>query len=438
MAIINTSFHSGSFGSSSGTSRPFQQPNNVSNPVDSMYDLVGPLGPTAKKVVNSSAFQLAYSVFSQETDKSWLHRLVAIPNSVQDATPTWVDDLGLSNSYNDKQDSNYQYCMEQISALLAEYQAWKNSLPVTQENQLAKVGYNSAITGEGLQSSSIPNVGVSSNPSQVPSSNPLSAFQALGSFILDGVSGFADVATKFANLRLARQNQSFTHKVTESQFISDINKYMRDNGISSSHPIKSLSDFNEQLVITDSGKDAISFESLFKNALTQNYYAPLLTAMHNDGYTNLDKYRYGFINDAPVFEGNVHGSVSSAVTDVVLKQYEMYKLEREWAIEQNKFSRDILNYQAGTDKFEMFSAEFQKKKDEYESRRDEMLNTMLENLFTQATEGDEDATLLLCKILSNYNYSDIDILKSDADYRDALNATNVVRTGVGAVGQLIP
>ena len=71
-------------------------------------------GTIADQVRKSNAYITAYEIFSQLSDKSWLNRLLAIPTSVQDAPSTWFDENGLSNKYQDKQNANYQYCIQQI------------------------------------------------------------------------------------------------------------------------------------------------------------------------------------------------------------------------------------------------------------------------------------------------------------------------------------
>ena len=426
--------------SSSGTpnSRPSIQTDNSPN----VYDYFpGKLGPTARAVVESLAFKQAYELFSKESDKTWLSRLLAIPNSVQDATNTWVDDLGLSNSYNDKQDANYQYCLEQINALLSEYHSWKNSLPVTQANQLAQIGVNSAITGQGLSGSEIPNVGVSSNPSSISSANPVEAFNAIGTFLMSGVNGFVDIATKFANLRLTKQKTLFDMAFTEKSFLRDINKYARDNGISFNKPLKSFSDFDD-LVITDSEKTAIETRTFFESALDTDFYRPLLTAMKYEN-GSISDFLKGYVNGAPYF-GNTYGSSPSAVTEVVKNQYELFKFQKQLSLENNKHNNEILKFSAESEEYKSLSAKHQAKIDELNKKKSELFDDTVNRLYELAQQGDMDATLLLCKILTSYNYSDIDILKnnaaiseSDANFRDAQNsigiASDVLDTATGFV-----
>ena len=443
--IQNSSFYQRTdYGSSSsGTSNPrtSNQPNQTDNS-SNVYDyFTGKLGPTARAVVDSLAFKQAYELFSNESDKTWLSRLLAIPNSVQDATNTWVDDLGLSNSYNDKQDANYQYCLEQINALLSEYHSWKNTLPVTQANQFAQIGYNSAITGEGLSGSEIRNVGVNSNPSSISSANPSDAFNYISSFLLNGVNGFVDIATKFANLNLTKAKTFSDIKFNETSFFRDINKYARDNGISFNKPLNSFSDL-EGLLITDPAKQSIETRTFFESALDTDFYRPMLTAMQKSG-GSINDFVFGYLNDTPYF-GNTRGSDSSAVSEVVLNQYELYKLQKQWDIENKKYNNEILKYSADSEEYKSYSAKHQSKIDEYNKQKAKLLDDLIDTLHNYAKQGDLDATLLLSKILSSYNYSDIDILKnnaiiteSDANFRDAQNsmglASDALDTATGIV-----
>lgn len=192
----------------------------------------------AEQVMNSPAYKSAHNILSQESDKSWLQRLEMIPYSVSDASSTFLDDFGLSNNFNDKQDANYQYCMEQISALMSEYQSWKNTLPITQVQQLSDAGINSAITGQGVNGSSIPNVGVGSNPSTLPSTN-------VGDFVGNMVDKFLNLSSgvlnwigKYNEISLNNRRFSYDQDVAFSQFVHELSK----DGIIIDSEIKSFHD----------------------------------------------------------------------------------------------------------------------------------------------------------------------------------------------------
>lgn len=176
------------------------------------------------QVINSPAYQSAYQVLSAESDKSWLQRLEMIPYSVDDANQTFFDKIGFSSNYEDKQDANYQYCMEQISALMAEYQSWRNSLPVTQVQQLADAGINSAITGANISGSSIPNVGVSSDPSRLQSTNVGEYVHNFVDRFLNLSSGVLDWIGKFNEISLNNSRFKYDQDSSFADFVSQLSK----------------------------------------------------------------------------------------------------------------------------------------------------------------------------------------------------------------------
>lgn len=192
----------------------------------------------AKKVMNSPAYRSAYEVLSKETDKSWLQRLEMIPYSVADASSTFLDELGLTNNRQDKQDANYQYCMQQISALMAEYQQWKNSLPVTQSQQFADAGVNSAITGQGLSSSDISTVGVSSDPSSVRSTNVADFVGVVVDKFLSASSGMLDWISKFNDISMQKRRFSYDQDSSFANFVKELS----DGGVVLPDNVKSFTD----------------------------------------------------------------------------------------------------------------------------------------------------------------------------------------------------
>lgn len=192
----------------------------------------------AEQVMNSPAYKSAYNILSQESDKSWLQRLEMIPYSVSDASKTFLDDFGLSNNFNDKQDANYQYCMEQISALMAEYQSWKNSLPTTQVQQLSDAGVNSAITGQGINGSSIPDVGTTINPSALQSTNVGDFVGHMVDRFLNLSSGVLDWIGKFNEISLANRRFSYDQESAFAEFVNELSK----DGIIIDREIKSFHD----------------------------------------------------------------------------------------------------------------------------------------------------------------------------------------------------
>ena len=173
------------------------------------------LSDTANKVIQSLPYRQAYELLSGASDPVWIQRLEAIPYSVDDANSTFFDDIGLSNKYEDKQNANYQYCMEQIQALVVEYQNWVNSLPKTQVQQFADAGINSAITGQGVTGSEINPQSVTSDPSSLSSTEPIDMIGTIGSLVFDGSNGILSALQTFnqigVNKETLRQSARSSH-----------------------------------------------------------------------------------------------------------------------------------------------------------------------------------------------------------------------------------
>lgn len=214
-------------------STPVRDSNSSPRPETAGYNSV-----IARQVINSPAYQSAYDVLSAEPDKSWLQRLEMIPYSVDDPEQTLLDNVGLSTAFQDKQDANYQYCMEQISALMSEYQTWKNTLPVTQVQQMADAGINSAITGANIQGSSIPNVGVSSDPSRLQSTNVGEYVHNFVDRFLNLSSGVLDWIGKFNEISLNNRRLKYDQDSSFADFVSHLSK----DGIVLPAEIKSFDD----------------------------------------------------------------------------------------------------------------------------------------------------------------------------------------------------
>ena len=116
---------------------------------------------------------------------------------------------------------------------------WSRSLPLCeiirlgkthclllQAQQFADAGINSAITGQGISSSSIPNTGVSTNPASLSSTNPGEFISSAASFILNATSGLSSVVNSFGNLNLSKKRLQFD----KDNALIDFHKYARENG----------------------------------------------------------------------------------------------------------------------------------------------------------------------------------------------------------------
>lgn len=240
--------HRGASGTSSSVSRT---PGTYTSLVDPTspppgYDAeFNPGGPLADQVRNSQAYKTAYALFSQLAEKSWLNRLLAIPTSVQDASSSWFDEQGLSNKYNDKQSANYQYCIQQIQNLLAEYYAWKNSLPITQVEQAQDAGFNSAITGNGVDASSQDPAMLQSDPSALQSTDPMTMLQQFVGMMSSASGGITSIVESGVSMYKSIRD---THRADDRQLFDFFN-YLNENG------------FN---IVTAKDGKSIDFENLIK------------------------------------------------------------------------------------------------------------------------------------------------------------------------------
>lgn len=224
------STHRNGAGSSSSVSRtPGNSSNFIGDPIlpPSGWDAeFSERGTIADQVRNSQAYKTAYKIFSQLSDKSWLNRLIAIPTSVQDASSTWFDENGLSNKFNDKQSANYQYCIQQIQNLMAEFYAWKNSLPITQVDQAQDAGFNSAITGNGVDASSMDPAMLQSDPSVLQSTDPMSMLQQFVGVMSSATGGLTSIVESGVSMYKSLRDVS---RADDKQLF-DFCNYLNENG----------------------------------------------------------------------------------------------------------------------------------------------------------------------------------------------------------------
>lgn len=339
-------------------------------------------GTTADKVRNSTAYKTAYSIFSQLSDKSWLNRLVAIPTSVEDASSTWFDEQGLSNKYNDKQAANYQYCLQQIQNLLSEYYAWKNSLPVTQVDQLQDAGINAAITGEGVSGSELNPSTLQSDPSTLQSSDPLSLLQQFVGTMTSFTGGLTDIVNSGVSMYKSLRDVSRA----DDRQLFDFYNYLNENG------------FN--IVSSKDGK-SIDFEEL-KN---QYFIAPRKVAAYSkqfkDKYKSGVEYKYWSTIDQHL--------VDDVMQDLVNVSYESTKFQYESQKKRSIYERD---YFGDLDPHNM--ADYDEAQSKYSSKmqelnfeRDDKFNTMFWDIVDKWKKLSDDGSWihrdLLSKLLTGYS-----------------------------------
>ena len=152
----------------------------LSPPQDSMFpddDVFGADSGYSRS--ERESYQTLYELMKDYPE--WLALLKANPYAGFNVPQSFFDQLGLSNKAKDKLNAYRQSYKEYNAELLLKFQAWKNSLPETQRQQVTAAGYNadaidvqpSSIAPEGIQTT---------DPSQIESdSSALQLMQVLTS-----------------------------------------------------------------------------------------------------------------------------------------------------------------------------------------------------------------------------------------------------------------
>lgn len=123
---------------------------------DSGYDADANGKQTVRsRILSSQIYRQAYNLFINLEDKTWAQRLLAIVDSASQSPTSIFDEIGLSNKADKANEEAYQNAINQIGALIAEYQQFHNSLPSTQKQQYADAGINAALDPSLLSGSSI-------------------------------------------------------------------------------------------------------------------------------------------------------------------------------------------------------------------------------------------------------------------------------------------
>lgn len=208
-------------GTSSGNSR---YPNVVTNINDAVaFDGSAASSADAIKdrVKSSSIYRAVFNVFSAELDKYWLIQLNGIVDSIVGATETFWDDLGFSNASSDKNEAIYNEAINNIQALYNQYQTYKNTLPKTQVQQFADAGINSAITGNGVNGSSLGENPLQTGAASLQSTNPGEYIAQVANFALSASSGITSTLKSVADTVLAFRGQGLqreAQQLTREQF----------------------------------------------------------------------------------------------------------------------------------------------------------------------------------------------------------------------------
>lgn len=378
--------HRNGAGSASSVSRTPGNPSNFTgDPISppSGWDAeFSERGTIADQVRNSQAYKTAYQIFSQLSDKSWLNRLVAIPTSVQDASSTWFDENGLSNRFNDKQSANYQYCIQQIQNLMAEYYAWKNSLPITQVDQAQDAGFNSAITGNGVDSSSMDPAMLQSDPSALQSTDPMSMLQQFVGIMSSATGGLTSIVQSGVNMYKSLREVS---RADDKQLF-DFCNYLNENG------------FN---IVTS--KDGKSID--FGNLISQYEKAPRKMAgayrqLRDQAKTSAEHTYWSHVDEY---------MVDDITRDLVRISYESTKAQYESSQKKSIYERDYFSKinPSNMAEYDEATAKYNSEMSKLRFEQDNKFNTMFwETVDKWKQKADEGSWIhqdLLCKLLTGYS-----------------------------------
>lgn len=339
-------------------------------------------GTIADQVRNSQAYKTAYNIFSQLSDKSWLNRLVAIPTSVQDASSTWFDEQGLSNKFKDKQAANYQYCIQQIQNLMAEFYAWKNSLPITQVDQAQDAGFNSAITGNGVDSSEMNPAMLQSDPSALQSTDPMSMLQQFVGIMSSATGGLTSIVESGVSMYKSLRDVS---RADDKQLF-DFYNYLNENG------------FN---IVTSKDGKSIDFANLIK----QYERAPRKSAgywrqLRDESKASAEHTYWSQVDEF---------LVDDISRDLVRISYESTKSQYEASKKKSIYDRDYFstlnphNMAEYDERTAQYNSEMSKLRYEQDNKFNDMFWEIVDKWKAKADEGSWIHRDLLCKLLTGYS-----------------------------------
>lgn len=226
----------------------------------------GVLNQFQAEFVQSSAFQSAFTLFSKgPSPELWLPRLQSLVSSLEKSQGVLTD---IVNTFvGDNQTTKLlQDAYTNLSNLVAEYNQWFNSLPVTQRSQYSDAGINVALDGGSQISGSAMGDGTtlpsdSLNAQNQAFDNAFNFVSATAGGLLDLinlVNGTFKIGSDFMLRNRGLDIQEKSLKQSADSKIQDINLQRGQFGLS---PISDLSNF-------DNGIDNGFFELKGKN-----YYA---------------------------------------------------------------------------------------------------------------------------------------------------------------------
>lgn len=359
----------------------------------------------AEQVKNSPAYLSAYEVLSAEPNQSWLQRLEMIPYSVQDATSTFFDEFGFTHNRDDKQQANYQYCMQQIAQLMNDYQSWKNSLPVTQVQQFADAGINAAITGNGVNGSNMsPGTAPTVNPSSMQSAQPIDIITNAASFILDASTGLASVASQFKQLGVSARSQNFN----EEQALLEFRKYARENGMQ----IPAESTWNDILTGSwfDPNAEATHSNALLRKLLTHHQNGALMGALAQL-YPSAAEWYFSDDGSKLTHTGISYAPVGIDATSQAL--LDLYKNEKNYELSVKQFNSLIADENFQQEQSETITAGLRRAEAEYHEKQEKIKSELLDTLSKSVDPADK---LLLMKILWQNTINTVELERKQNEF----------------------
>lgn len=206
----------------------------------------------ASIIKSSSTWKQAYRILSSDSrGKPYLEQLLTIPESYAlPQTDLW-DDLGdlfgVNTSFDDLIVDYYNKAMEDIRQVLQDFYNFINTLPTTHTQQFADAGINSAVTGEGIEGSSMPDTSIATSATpQVSQTDNKSLSQGVTSFV-EFISAMSGIATAgFSSASLMGMLDIAERDQLNKQELHDL--LMSQQGVTTSRPERILTPQNTQVV----------------------------------------------------------------------------------------------------------------------------------------------------------------------------------------------
>lgn len=414
----------------------------------------------ADQVRSSTAFIQAHEEFSKAGNELWLQRLESIVSAVKD--PASVFPYMVSDT--NKRNAIYQDAIVKIQNLLQEYQEYIISRPVNQVSEYNLAGINSAITGQGVTGATFE--GQPAQPmdagflSEDPGRNQArSTFSNLASFAVNLYSGYLGMFKAVSDISVRKraqdmeqnrwlQNFTQTNKVSFNAFKMSL----MDRGVDLGS-INSWSDFGSFNPRSSASFNRERLSEIIQSGELSQQYGHILNYMsrrsdgfddyfsaQTDGDGNLIGYSLGEgmpsvdMSLSPLADTmyKLHQRRLKFENEIqpIVEAYQQYKLLNEGEL-ANQYLSGQIQAQDDTHKLaleqiqnyakarELTDAEIlnlsdqhilydlQKKIQEFENHRKELLNGMIDRWYDQAKNGNTNSYQMLIQALMNENlYSD--------------------------------